>query len=225
MNSAPDPATAATLAAANPYAHLRRTPRFKASDDREITITLCRAAGCEPRESRGRVLDLSAGGAKLAVPCEVALQEVVEVRFDMAELISEVSVSASVCWARTAGGSGWRLGVAFAEELPESLLSQMVSHGYIDRREFPRQATSLAASVQWEATRETSDVQLLDVSAGGFSLAGAPSTAPGSRLRLTITKPNGEQVVLSAVVCWQRPDENGQVLGCNYLEEGAFRKL
>src|SRR5213592_4955058 len=113
------------------HQHLRRTPRFKAFEDHVIAVVVQRAAGCEPREVRGRILDLSSGGAKLAVPCEVALQESISVRFDLPELSTDWSVAANVCWARTAGGASWRLGCAFVEELPDSLLAALAAHCYI----------------------------------------------------------------------------------------------
>jgi hypothetical protein len=212
-------------AVGNSFQHLRRTPRFKAFEDRQMAVVVERAVGFEPREMRGRILDLSAGGAKMAVPFEIALQETIEVRFDLPEVTTELAVSATVCWARTAGGNSWRLGCSFAEELPESLLTELAVHGYIDRREDNRHTTGIAAAVQWDTTRETAAVHLHDVSVGGFSIVCGQTAAPGTRLRLLVSAADGEPVVVPAVVRWQRNTSDAFILGCAYIEEGAFRRL
>jgi hypothetical protein len=212
-------------AAGDSFQHLRRSPRFKAFEDRQMAVVIQRAVGFEPSELRGRILDLSAGGAKLAVPCEIALQESIDVRFDLPEVTSAGPVAATVCWARTAGGSSWRLGCSFAKELPESLMSELAVHGYIDRREDNRQPAGIPAAVQWEATRETTAVHLEDVSPGGFSLTCPETAAPGTRLRLIVGAAEAEAVSLAAVVRWQRNTADGPVLGCAFLEEGAYRRL
>ncbi len=225
MSQASDAVRPASAAAGSSFQHLRRSPRFKAFEDRQMAVIVERGVGFEPREMRGRILDLSAGGAKMAVPCEIALQETIHVRFDLPDVTADLSVAATVCWARTAGGNSWRLGCAFAEELPESLMSELAVNGYIDRREDHRQETGIAAAVQWEATRETTAVHLHDVSPGGFSVLGPEAAAPGTRLRLLVSAADGEPVTVPAVVRWQRNTSEGCVLGCAYTEDGAHRRL
>ncbi len=220
-----DPSHQEPVTQSDAFRHLRRSPRFKAFEDRQMAVVVQRAVGFEPREMRGRILDLSAGGAKMAVPFEVALQETVAVRFDLPEINSDVSVAATVCWARTAGGNSWRLGCSFAEELPESLMAELAVHGYIDRREDNRQETGIAAAVQWEMTRETTAVQLNDLSQGGFSIFCPETAAPGTRLRLLVGAADGEGLSVAGVVRWQRSAQEGSILGCAYLEEGAYRRL
>ncbi len=222
MSADNDAARQEAVTQSDSFRHLRRSPRFKAFEDRQMAVVVERAAGFEPRELRGRILDLSAGGAKMAVPCEVALQETIEVRFDLPEVTTGLAIAATVCWARTAGGNSWRLGCSFAEELPESLMSELAVHGYIDRREDSRQQTGIAAAVQWDGTGETTAVQLNDLSLGGFSILCPDTAGPGARLRLLVGGGDGEGLSISAVVRWQRSTTEGSVLGCTYLEDGRI---
>ena len=122
-------------------------------------------------------------------------------RFDLPEITDDFTVAASVCWARTAGGTSWRLGCSFAHELPESLLSQLAVHGYIDRREGDRRAVGVPAVVQWEASREVTNMQLQDVSPGGFNLLSPVTAASGTRLRLVLDGPDGQRTA-AGVVRW-----------------------
>src|SRR5205085_12244808 len=144
------------------------------------------------------------------------------VRFDLPEVTGDRSVAAKVCWARTAGGTSWRLGCSFVEELPESLLSELATHRYIDRRENTRRETTAAATVQWELTRETSAVQIQDVSVGGFNLVCSQPVVSGTRLRLLVGAGEEDPTAIAAVVRWVRTAADGFVLGCAYLEDGAF---
>jgi len=225
MTTQPNPAGSDEGRHGSPYQHLRRSPRFKAIDDREIAVSIRRAAGGVPQEIPGKVLDLSQGGAKLAVSSEVPLQETIEVRFVVPEVETQHVVTATVCWARTSGGSGWRLGCAFAAELPEPLLSALAVHGYIDRRECGREASGIATTVQWELTRDASPVQLQDVSLGGFSMSCPQSVSAGTRFRLAMTGPNGEAMIIPAVVRWQRKATDGYTLGCSFLEASGYQQL
>jgi c-di-GMP-binding flagellar brake protein YcgR len=209
----------------NPYEHLRRTPRFKASAEREMNVVIERAAGCQPREVRGKVLDLSLGGAKLSVPSEIDLQEKVSLRWDVEQLEVDFFTAATVCWARTESANCWRLGCSFEKQLPDALISQLAVHGYIDRREGGRDAVAIHASVQWELTQETVPVRLNDVSAGGFSLVSADHVPTGSRCRLILPSGQRDPVVAGASVEWQRKTADGYMLGCAYLEKDAHRAV
>jgi Tfp pilus assembly protein PilZ len=48
-----------------------------------------------------------------------------------------------------------------------------------------------------------------EISAGGMSMAAAPKLAIGQQLQLSFSLPTGEQVSVSASVCWLRESDAG----------------
>jgi hypothetical protein len=207
----------------NPYEHLRRTPRFKASDSKEMTVILERAPGCEPRQVRGTILDLSLGGAKLSVPAEVSLQEKVNVRWTVDDVDPNFTVGATVCWARTAGRNSWRLGCSFEKQLPQSFISELAVHGYIDRRQSGREPVTVAVTLQWEMTQQTVPVRVQDLSVGGLCILSDEFAPTDSRCRLIFGTSEGETETVAARVEWQRKTATGYILGCAYLDENAHQ--
>src|SRR5262249_9675771 len=67
----------------------------------------------------------------------------------------------------------------------------------------------LVTEVSAQAGAQRFTAYTTEISAGGMSIAGAPKLAIGQQLQLSLSLPTGENVNVSASVCWLRESDSG----------------
>ena len=162
-------------------APLQRETRFQLRGESEVLVR--RRFDCEPREVRGRLLDLTVSGAKFSLDLPLTVEESVTLYFRFGELNLNFMVDAQIRWSRAAAGELWWLGCAFSPKMPDEHLASLAGKGYIEWRPEARRKIDLAAAACWEMTSDKDvPVRIADISSGGVGLRSPHAAAPGQRI-------------------------------------------
>lgn len=172
----------------------------------------------------GRVLDLSRGGAKLILPGSLSIKSRFQLEIDMANLQQPIVKIAEVCSERPMNGLKWLIGCTFEEELSEEVLSQLASDGFLERRRDTRTATAIPAKAQWELASNSTDVTLVNFSAGGFAIHSPEPARLSNRVLLQLEGCKNNSPLLGKI-CWQSKKENQWSIGCSFVNKNGHRNL
>jgi hypothetical protein len=207
-----------------------RMKRHRLRRGKPIRVTVERQSGSTPEEAE--LLDISRSGMKVAVPIHLALHEAVQLKLEVPDLDTSLSLPATVCWSRPGEGDIWRVGCQFSPPLPESTLAQLAEGGFLQRRQNPREEVAIEASIRWEAAEQSSDVRITDLSTGGFCLLCYQPGKVGDRLLLEVTDASGELTRIPARAQWQRQADEGVLtgqplffIGCMFLHNQGYQTL
>jgi hypothetical protein len=167
---------------------------------------------------------MSRGGLKLAVPVELSMHEIVQLRVESEELQMDLSEPAQIRWVRKDPDSdGWHVGCQIQGSINEDVLEDLAAKGLLDRRNTARHGIKAEAVAQWELCEDRVPVQLLNLSSEGFCLASDEPTNVGSRLKLKLSDDTGESShEILARSKWQHEFDNGYMIGCELAVEDIF---
>jgi hypothetical protein len=171
------------------------------------------------------LIDLSRGGAKLLVDACLQLSEAVQLRICILELSLEIDVTAQVCWTRPDDDGRWLVGFSFNPGISDEMLHQLAVHSIVERRRSPRHAVSAKASVTWQSQDQLAEVQLRDISAGGFCMTCEQNVPLGEKLLLRLPMPHGAEETITAQVRWQMTCGQRQLIGCALSSDKDYRRL
>ncbi|MGE3410104.1 MAG: PilZ domain-containing protein [Pirellulales bacterium] len=204
----------------------QRESRFRVAAPHHVKVVFERADGRSPAIISGELLDMSRGGAKLFVAQALQNGENVLMRIEDAAFDLRLSVSANVGWIKRSGDR-FGLGVVFSPSLPESTIGEMLTKGILERRLAPRKETRVPLQARWEcsASAEPRDVDLIDISPGGFCLRSAVPAVVGSRMRLLTRDNERHAPEINAKVRWQLDEKNGFLIGCELNGMTSAAKL
>src|SRR5262245_49024405 len=124
------------------------------------------------------LLDLSRGGAKLALYISPSIGEALTLHFD--DLAT--AVPSTVCWSRAEGERCWAA-CSFEPPLEEAMLESLLQKGYLERRRDTREPVDVPALARWPMG-DPVGVDVRDFSAGGLCLAAPHPAARGQRMLL-----------------------------------------
>jgi hypothetical protein len=202
-----------------------RPKRFAVKDDFVVRVTVDRAADCRPAAVEAELLDLSPGGAKLALPSPLRFHEPVQLALSSEQFDLHLTVSATVRWIKPAKGDMWLAGCKFQPEIPFKSLEQLFSRGFLERRQHARESIRGEALARWELSAADVPVGMLDLSAGGFSFLSPLPAANGSHVRLSFESAAGQPVTLAAAIQWQVQAEGSYMVGCAFINNQSYRLL
>lgn len=205
---------------------LREELRYEIPGDQTVSIAV------EPLDHKAlpqvleaRLINLSAGGAKLAVATQLPPHKTLRVRLRIVSLSLELYVSANVCWASHSGPDQCILGCRLTPRIPEGMLSHLAAGGRLDRRDSAR----LPGLHQLQITRDRRGPEAVEwatvhnYSPGGLCLETTSPSRIGERMQLLLDLP--ETTPLMAVTRWQLQQGGRCILGCGYLDSDAFERL
>lgn len=205
-------------------APLPRETRYQLRDETEVVVQ--RRFDCEPREVRGRLLDLTVSGAKLSLDAVLPVEESVTLYFRFGELNLNFMVDAQIRWVRAAAGEQWWLGCAFAPKMPEEHLASLAGKGYLEWRPEARRKLDLSAGACWEMTQgEDIPIRIADLSSGGVGLRSPRAAAPGQRIIIHAADTNGQRIDIPTRCQWQVESAGDHWLGCSFLDATGFARL
>jgi hypothetical protein len=201
-----------------------RPRRYAVNDDLVVRVTVDRRPDCRPTVIEAELLDLSPGGAKLALPSALRFQEPVQLTLASEQFDLHLTVSCIVRWIKPAKGDLWQAGVKFDPEIPFKSIQQLFSSGFLERRQHIRESIRGEARARWELSTADVPVGMLDLSAGGFSLLSPLPAANGTHLLLSFESAGGP-IGLAAGIQWQLQVEGGYVIGCAFINNHSYRLL
>ncbi len=186
----------------------------RAEDVRAIGVEVHRAAPRPP--VAGRLLNLSSRGAKAFLDSPIAGDEVVTLKFQHAGVNSELSTGGTVKRLRACGDGTWTVTCLFSQRLPAVTLLNLICPDRPENRKAPRYPIDGRAMVDWEEGVQA-EVQLEDISAGGFRMLAAEPVTIGARLQLVLRTAAHKRFVVPAVTRWQSKSPDGYSVGCQFL--------
>jgi hypothetical protein len=197
---------------------MRRHGRYVVSAAHVVEATLTRAGGTTT-DLTGRLLDVSAGGARILVREPLSFNEAVRLRICCQAIDLDLSVLATVCWMRPHTHKGeWVLGCSLSPLLLDECLERSAKKGLFERRASTRTVVDLTAFARWEMTDQPAEVAIINSSQGGLCLRTSHRAQPGDRLRLLL--PGGDEscAALEARVQWSTPHDSEYLVGCEFLD-------
>jgi hypothetical protein len=201
----------------------RREARFPLKREVAVDVCLQQPDGQLARLS-GRLLDISASGARVAVDSLPQVEGAVELRLASAELGFDLAVSAKIVWGRQVGQGCFVLGCALQPPLPSEALEPFFARMLLDRRRGTRRAMLGPAQARWEMCPDEVDVELVDVSSSGFCIRTPTPARTDGRLMLRVPAAEGTQELL-ANVRWQAANHDGFLVGCELVSSRGRRAL
>lgn len=205
----------------------RREPRYQVTRARAVRVVIERAAGITQETLEAELSDLSPSGAKLRLesPAKVQFQEAILLRLESQEIGLNLTIHAKVCWIRGSAADCWTLGCTFSPSLPEHCIQELFNKGLLERRRNTRRSVRGQAVARWELDAAATNVGLLDISTGGFSVLSAKPAKPGSRMSLRPEKWRASEPEVTERVQWLLRVEGGFVIGCEFCDSRDFTRL
>jgi len=186
-----------------------------------IGIQVQRAAGRTPDRVVGSLVNLSLRGAKLSLESPIQTQEAVTLKLQNTDLNSELTTGGKIKRLLPGGDGSWTVGCLFTEPLPRLVLRNLFCGDRAELRKTTRYPIEGRAIIDWESGRQN-EVQLEDISAGGFRMLATEAAPIGARLQLVVRTAGRKRFVVPAVVRWQLESPEGHAIGCQFMyDEGS----
>lgn len=195
--------------------------RYEIVGEQRVTVTI----DPEDRQGRRRVFDarlinLSSGGARFAVPATIPVGEVMHVQLAIERLGLSMYVTAEVCWAENVAHGESLLGCKLAPAVPAGLLRKVAEGGRTDRRHTRRSSTSCEVAIKrngggwWNGVKTA---VLCNVAEGGVCMETRKPLTLGEQIRI-IAPETGDEV--EVVVRWQVANGSSHLSGCEFADAG-----
>jgi c-di-GMP-binding flagellar brake protein YcgR len=183
-----------------------------------------------------RILDVSRGGAKVAVSRAHEPGSLISLELPGPDGKTACAALACVVHARQIAAEEWLLGCNFSRDLEEEHLRAFgvanPAACVSDKRSWPRFTGNVTASVQVTNSTDLTrwPAKVLNLSAGGVALNVDRDIHNGTLLTADLHGANGHAVetILICVVHIMTQDDGTRRLGCNFirdLEENELRQL
>jgi hypothetical protein len=144
--------------------------------------------------------------------------------FSSSALELDFEIEADVRWIRQGEDqASWQVGCSFANHLTDDYVDAIANAGCVDRRQVPRCATQIEASVKLASKTDSFPVTLLDYSTSGIRFASQETIDPTEPLKLVLTDSEGELLQVGAISQWSMAYESGFLIGCEVV--GQHRNL
>lgn len=201
----------------------RRAPRYQIRNDDGLTVTV-RKTDDTVEHMEVQLLDLSVGGARIKADTLFPVKQILAVKIVTESPRLAISITGEVCWVAPAIGDDWSIGCSFKPQIPTDVLHDFAESGVIERREHRRHQTCRQAMAMWELRAETSAVQVIDYSKGGYCLSSLAEPNLGESMLLRLDSEAGE-VTIKGKIKWYVETEAGFVLGCEYADPQDYDLL
>jgi hypothetical protein len=202
-----------------------REERSRTLDPDGIDLILERRVEDSFVSQPARLLDLSRGGAKLAVTSPLGVGEAVRLHLKIADLDLDATVASKVCWTSPAEDGPWWAGCVFTPRLPGNVLAKLAGAGHIERRQADRQTLSLELEARWELSPQPTKATLRDFSKNGFCLLVPETGKAGLRVSLRFNKPDGAKVEVFGKAHWEVKVADGYLIGCEFRGRQSYEAL
>ena len=209
-----------------PERQVRSETRYAIAAGQEVSLKLQRLNSSNKKILHGQAIDCSVHGVKFTAPRISKDTEIaISIFVDTLDLMHETT--GIVRWCRPSGKDDWYHGCQFKDALPHSFLTKLAEEGYLDRRQDPRTAIALPARIRNELSqRETTDVLVVEFSAGGLRVHASQPCDLDKRLLLEVDMVEGEKPQLIPVrPMWQQRVEDVHEIGCCFLNTNSATLL
>lgn len=190
-----------------------------------IELTLQRRVEDRFVSQPARLLDLSRGGAKLAVTSPLGVGETIRLHLQIPDLEFDAAVAGKICWTSPADDGPWWAGCVFTPRLPTNVLAKLAGAGHIERRKCDRQLMSIDLDARWELSPQSVTVTLRDFSKNGFCLLVSEPGKAGLRVNLRFKDAQGSSVEVFGKADWEVKVADGYLIGCEFRGRQSYEAL
>ena len=165
----------------------------------------------------GQLINLSQHGAKFYLETVLQFYETVTFGFVLPSLNIEMSMKSTIIWTKATSDDRWMVGCSFDEAIPNAVLDQLGSAGFIDRRRHSRIAASVPGMARSQLNTAFVPVTITDYSVGGFRME---SDVP-HELSQTVNVQFATDASVFGVVKWKSERGPKYVYGCEFIRDST----
>lgn len=198
-----------------PQFRLREYPRYPTRDDRAVEVFIRKQSSPSADAVVGELLDFSRRGVRLIVAAPFEAEEIVKLRIKWAAPATDLSISARVCWTAQQADDSWLLGCQFVSELPFNIVPRLAAAGYLERRTEVRYDVNFPAAVRCQGAAWDADVEVQNISDGGFRIRAPQAIQPGEEFILLLNC-DGSRLEILARAQWRAEADGAYLIGCSF---------
>jgi len=203
----------------------RGESRYRAGELGRARVLVERPEAPEAGPLAAAMVDLSAGGVRLALEVPLKFSEIVRLRFEHDRAPLNLSMTATVRWIRSSPDDRWTAGCSFSPLLPAECMHELFEQGLLERRRSRRHPVRGSLLAHWELSPAPAPAELVDLSTGGFAIRCAGAVSPGGRINVSYTRPDGTQPSCEAKAQWCLQTGEAFVVGCEFVTSAGFPLL
>ena len=209
----------------NQKTYFKREQRFSVEDLKQLQVVIMRAGEGETKEYSADLVDISRRGLKFHVPICVGFAEEVEIRIETMQLEVIYEGQCTARHIRSISDNCWEVGCSLDPHLPEEVIDFVVGVSGKERRANPRIPISHNAELKRQGQVHGADVELKNISLGGFCLAVKEEHEVGERVKLQVVDPDSKEHTIAARIRWQNETDDGYLVGCSFVESNSHLVL
>ena len=186
----------------------------------DVLVRVERDGGTE--SIAGDVQQLSTSEVKFITAAPLRFAERVVLELVGTEEQGPCVIQAEVKLIQKSGPTDWSVTCSVREGAHGAAFEALVEKGYAERRQSPRIASDIYASIRWECTHDEFEASLVDISTEGCRLFVEENHDEALRLLISIRDQDQESLEVKAVKKWQRKIFEAWEVGCEF--EGTINR-
>lgn len=197
--------------------YVDRPPRTPVPKGVPARVTLRRLGEERTAAIDAELIDISSGGTKLRISAPLHFEESVEMHIEIPCIDMDCHVLAMVRHIREAEDGRWIVGCSVQPPLDEHGISGLATYPIVERRRWPREQTSLRATVRQQLGRVDSEAVIQNFAPGGFCILLTGPCEVGERIHVTLSEPPAREASIESRVHWQLQSSEGYRTGCTFV--------
>ena len=170
----------------------------------------------------GQLADMSLHGVKVEIHGRLAVGTRVRICIEIPSVETVIEREAVVRRHHPRDAMAWWIGCQLDEPFKQELIDFLATAGVVNRRRDSRLQIGKLARARWELSDEVVDVELRNLSRGGFCLVFARKPAVVRERLLLLLRLDTEEVTVAARVMWGRPMGDQFAVGCAFGTHEGF---
>lgn len=187
-----------------------------------VTLLLTDEVG-ETVEFRGRLQNLSYGGAKLSLNGKISSGQVVRLNISVPSIDFETDREAVVRWQQPRDAASWWTGIEMSPKFDEQFVDRLAAANVLDRRIDQRYQVSKTAAIRGELGGHDQTITIVNFSKGGFCVKFDDPNTEVTQKRFMVKLPDGSEI--PSRVMWYQHTEEGCFVGCAYFAPEGFKQM
>ena len=175
----------------------------------------------------GELIDLSLDGTTLRVSSSIDVYESVRIEIRVSDPPLKLDAKAVVRSAKRDDDDDttYVLDCDFCPPISQDFLHELAVRQFIDRKLNPRQSVAEDASVTWPSGKRSANVQVRDISQGGFCIICEDSAQISQGMSLQLATRRRPDLPIDANVRWQLKTDWFHLVGCALNSEDDYPVL
>lgn len=170
----------------------------------------------------GQLSDMSLHGVKVEIHGRLPVGTRVKLRIEIPSVDTVIEREAVVRRHHPRDAMAWWIGCQLEEPFQQDLIDFLATAGVVNRRRDSRLQIGKLARARWELSEEVVEVEVRNLSRGGFCLVFPRKPAVVRERLLLLLRLDTEEVTVPARVMWGRPMGDQYAVGCAFGTHEGF---